>query len=152
MKFLELRIRPPVVVLIFAAAMVAVARTVPAPAVLPLRRLLAAMLVLAGVLIGIIAITTFRNHRTTINPATPGNSSSLVTSGIYSRTRNPMYLGLLLGLAGVAVYLANWVSALLLPLFVLYMNRFQIGVEERVLAGRFGNEYLFYCSSTRRWF
>ena len=62
-----------------------------------------------------------------------------------------MYLGFLLALGGWAIFLANAVSALLLPLFVLYMNRFQIAPEERALAARFGQQFEDYRRSVRRW-
>jgi protein-S-isoprenylcysteine O-methyltransferase Ste14 len=54
-------------------------------------------------------------------------------------------------LAGWAVFLANAISFSLLPLFVFYINRFQIGPEERVLSEHFGSEYANYLKSVRRW-
>jgi protein-S-isoprenylcysteine O-methyltransferase Ste14 len=81
----------------------------------------------------------------------PDAASSLVADGVYRWTRNPMYLGFLIALAGWAAYLANVASALVLPLFVLYMNRFQIVPEERALAARFGPQFEDYRRSVRRW-
>jgi protein-S-isoprenylcysteine O-methyltransferase Ste14 len=111
----------------------------------------AAMIALAGVALSIAGIIAFRLARTTINPMKPEATSSLVRSGIYRFTRNPMYLGLCLLLIAWAVFLAcPW--ALLGPLaFVLYMNRFQIGPEERALSALFGEEYSAYRSTVRRW-
>jgi protein-S-isoprenylcysteine O-methyltransferase Ste14 len=62
-----------------------------------------------------------------------------------------MYLGFLLVLAGWCVYLTNWASALLLPAFVAYMNRFQIQPEERALSARFGHQFAGYAKTVRRW-
>ena len=93
----------------------------------------------------------FRRHKTTVNPFTPAKSSSLVATGIYRYSRNPMYLGLFLALLGWGAYLGNWASALLLPAFVAYMNRFQIHPEERVLTESFGPQFLAYARSVRRW-
>jgi protein-S-isoprenylcysteine O-methyltransferase Ste14 len=74
-----------------------------------------------------------------------------VTSGIYGFTRNPMYLGMLFVLIGWALYLGNALALLLLPVFIFYMNRFQIEPEERVLTTLFGPEFLEYASRVRRW-
>ncbi len=62
-----------------------------------------------------------------------------------------MYLGLLLTLVGWATFLANLLAFLWLPLFILYMNRFQIIPEERALATRFGADFTGYKSRVRRW-
>ena len=75
----------------------------------------------------------------------------LLTSGPYAFTRNPMYLGLLLVLLGWAAYLSNALACVFLPAFVLYMNRFQIGPEERALAALFGQAFLDYKNRVRRW-
>lgn len=77
--------------------------------------------------------------------------TSLVATGIYRISRNPMYPGFLLVLLGWCAYLANWASAFLLPAFEAYMNRFQIQPEERALSARFGSQFLAYCGSVRRW-
>jgi protein-S-isoprenylcysteine O-methyltransferase Ste14 len=79
------------------------------------------------------------------------SSSALVQTGIYQHTRNPMYLGFLLILIGLAIFTANLVAFLTLPAFVLYMNQFQIKPEERALTSIFGDEFRAYCSSVRRW-
>ena len=62
-----------------------------------------------------------------------------------------MYLGLALILLGWAIYLGNIAALAGLPLFVLYINRFQIAPEERALAERFGAEFEAYRSRVRRW-
>jgi protein-S-isoprenylcysteine O-methyltransferase Ste14 len=151
MSRLELRIPPVAVVLIVAAAMAALAYAVPATVPIPAKGTLAGVLALLGALVALAGVVAFRRHETTVNPFTPEQSSALVATGIYRFSRNPMYLGLLLVLAGWAVYLANWASALLLPAFVAYMNRFQIQPEERALAERFGSQFLNYAQSVRRW-
>jgi protein-S-isoprenylcysteine O-methyltransferase Ste14 len=62
-----------------------------------------------------------------------------------------MYLGLLFALLAWAFVLANILTLIFLPLFVLYMNRFQIGPEETALEARFGSDFLTYRSRVRRW-
>jgi protein-S-isoprenylcysteine O-methyltransferase Ste14 len=151
MHTLELRIPPLGLVLIFAVAMVVIAYAVPASVAIPWRVALAVALVLAGALVALAGVFAFRAHKTTVNPFTPEQSSSLVASGIYSFSRNPMYLGFLLALFGLAICLANWASMLLLPVFVAYMNRFQIQPEERALKKQFGQAFVAYSGSVRRW-
>jgi protein-S-isoprenylcysteine O-methyltransferase Ste14 len=152
LKALELRVPPPVAAALFAGAMWAISF---APPVLevpgPIRIATAAILALAGGLFDIAGMASFALARTTINPMKPETTSSLVRSGVYGISRNPMYVGLLFILAGWAVYLASpW--ALLGPVaFVPYMNRFQIAPEERALSARFGAEYAAYASKVRRW-
>jgi len=151
MRFLELRVPPVALTLVFAASMAAIAYLVPAAFSLPARTLLGACLALAGGVVALAGVVAFRRHATTVNPFTPEQSSSLVATGVYRFSRNPMYLGFLLALLGWCLFLANWVAALLLPLFVAYMNRFQIGPEERALAQRFGPQFTAYAKGVRRW-
>jgi protein-S-isoprenylcysteine O-methyltransferase Ste14 len=152
MRALELRIPPPAVAALMAGAMwgiSAFAALIAAPAFI--RVVAAAIIALVGGVFSIAGIISFRLARTTINPMKPETTTSLVCSGIYRLTRNPMYVGLLFVLVAWAVFLSSaW--ALLGPLaFVLYMNRFQIAPEERVLSAMFGTEYSAYKSTVRRW-
>jgi len=152
MRALELKVPPPVVALVIAGAMWTFARAVPELGFpLPYRTALALALAAAGAATALSGVALFRRARTTVNPLKPDATSALVTSGIYRLTRNPMYLGLLFVLAGWAAYLAHLGACLVLPAFVLYLNRFQITPEERVLAARFGAEYSAYCAGVRRW-
>ena len=96
------------------------------------------------------AIIMFRREGTEVSPTSPANRK-LVTIGPYRFTRNPMYLGLLLELLGWAAFLANPLALLLVPAFVLYINRFQIKPEERSLSALFGGEYGAYRERVRRW-
>jgi protein-S-isoprenylcysteine O-methyltransferase Ste14 len=105
----------------------------------------------AGVVTGALGVVSFRRARTTVNPTRPDSSSSLVLSGVYAFTRNPMYLGLLLVLVGWAIFLSNILAFLVLPGFIFYMNRFQIEPEERALASLFGREFDAYKSRVRKW-
>ncbi len=93
----------------------------------------------------------FRVAKTTVDPTQPENASSVVTSGVYRFTRNPMYLGFLLILVAFMVKLANPLNALTVPLFVFYMNQFQIKPEERALLRLFGEPYSSYLRKVRRW-
>jgi len=81
----------------------------------------------------------------------PGKASALVTAGIYKLTRNPMYLGLVLLLCAWAFYLAAIWPFVGPVLFIAYINRFQIGPEERIMGAKFGGDYADYVSRVRRW-
>lgn len=105
----------------------------------------------AGLAVGAAGVAAFRQAQTTMNPVHLDKASRLVSSGVYRFTRNPMYLGLLLMLAAWALWLGHGLPWLGLPLFVAGMNRFQIRHEERVLAQKFGEDYLSYCRKVRRW-
>ncbi len=144
---------PPVALAIATGAgMALVAWTVPgASLTVPARLPIAVALALAGLGICGAGVVSFRRAATTVNPMTPEASSALVETGIYAYTRNPMYLGFALPLAGWAVVLANGASLALLPLFVLYLDRFQIRPEERALAPRFGAAFTSYASRVGRW-
>ncbi len=106
----------------------------------------------AGVLIAGAGVWQFRRAATTVNPMDPNLSSSLVQHGIYRFSRNPMYLGFLLVLVGWALWLGSLPALIWLPVFVIYMNRFQIVPEERMLLAKFGDSYGDYCRRVRRWF
>jgi len=144
---------PPVVVGIVVAALMWFAAWA-APSLdftLPARLLTSVSLALIGAAISISGVVSFKRARTTVNPMKPGSASSLVVSGIYKVTRNPMYLGFLIALLGWAVFLCNALAVAFIPAFVLYMNRFQIGPEERALASLFAHEYPAYNARVRRW-
>ena len=152
MKSLELKVPPPAVALVIAVLMWLLSLLAPTLAfTIPARILIAILLALAGLATAIAGVTTFARAKTTVNPTTPQKSSSLVSWGIYSVTRNPMYLGLLLELTAWAIFLSNPLPFLLLPVYMLYINRFQIEPEERALTALFGPEFAAYQSRVRRW-
>jgi protein-S-isoprenylcysteine O-methyltransferase Ste14 len=152
MRSLELKVPPPLVALLIAVLMWLLSRVAPALGfIFPANRLAGTMLIAAGLIVGFSGVATFRRAKTTVNPMKPQSSSSLVTWGIYSVTRNPMYLGGLVILTGWAIFLSNPFSFLLVPVYMLYINRFQIAPEERALTSLFGSEFTAYQSRVRRW-
>lgn len=152
MKTLELKIPPPAVALLVAIAMwLAASASSFLAFTLPARLAIALAVAALGVAISAAGTVSFWRAKTTVNPTRPDAASSLVATGIYSLTRNPMYLGLLLVLAGWAIYLSNAVTFVGPLLFLLYINRFQIVPEERALAARFGMAFEDYRRRTRRW-
>ncbi len=151
-KLLELKIPPPVVFLISGGLMKLLAAVAPsARFVLPAGKPIALGIASAGALLALPAILSFLRAGTALLPEKPAKTTKLVVTGVYSLSRNPMYLALLLVLIGWAVYLTNFAAAVPLPLFVAYLNRFQIIPEERVLASKFGSDYDAYAQRVRRW-
>jgi protein-S-isoprenylcysteine O-methyltransferase Ste14 len=118
---------------------------------IPFAKPVAWLVAAAGASLDLAGLAHFLRARTTINPLKPANASALVTRGIYRFTRNPMYLGLAMLLLAWALYLSNVAALAVLPLFILYINRFQIAPEERALAARFGAEFADYRARVRRW-
>ncbi len=152
MRSLELRVPPLLVWGLLAAAGYGLSRALPDLSfALPGTVLTAAILAALGAAIALAGVVEFRRAGTTVHPQRPGEASAIVSGGVYRWTRNPMYLGFLLALAAWAVFLANAAALAALPPFVAYMNRFQIGPEERVLAAKFGPAYASYRGAVRRW-
>lgn len=112
---------------------------------------LSVLVALLGMGVCLAGVLAFRQARTTVDPMHPSAASALVVKGIYHRTRNPMYLGFLLMLLAWALFLSKLSAWLMLPLFVLYLNRFQIAPEERALRERFGPAFQAYAAQVRRW-
>jgi protein-S-isoprenylcysteine O-methyltransferase Ste14 len=144
------RVMPPVWLLLAILASLALDRW------LPVVDLLAAPWNLSGLLplaLGLIMTATsagaFKKAGTPVVPFEP--STALLTGGWYRVTRNPMYLGLALVLAGVALFLGSLGALLPLPVFVAILHfRFILG-EERFLEGIFGEKFREYCARVRRW-
>lgn len=109
------------------------------------------LFLLLGAISGMGGIIFFKRAKTTVDPLQPEKASALVTTGIYQVTRNPMYLGLAFGLVAVAFWFGSVWSLSVIPVFILYMNRFQIIPEERALEKKFGEEFKAYKSKVRRW-
>ncbi len=151
-KALELTIPPPLLALLIAGLMWCWAKMEPA-SLLSQHVRLSLTLLLWGIGTGFLlaGVVSFRRAQTTVNPLKPEASSALVCSGIYRLTRNPMYLGMACLLLAWACWLDNLWGLLGVLAFVLYITRFQIVPEERVLVELFGDAYRGYCARVRRW-
>ena len=152
MQALELRIPPPIAAGIVGLAMWWTAHLLPAvhPAG-PWRAIVAGACAAFGATVALLGVWAFHRAKTTVNPIHPEAASSVVTRGIYSYTRNPMYVGLTAGLLGWAVWLSvPWVF-LGPPALMLFLWRFQIIPEERVMSSKFGRDYDDYRKRVRRW-
>jgi protein-S-isoprenylcysteine O-methyltransferase Ste14 len=125
----------------------AVPQSRPWPAAL--RRVLAPILLAGGVLCMLAAVRTMWSARTTINPAAP--VASLVTTGPFRFTRNPIYLGDTLFYTGLSLALGRRGPLVLLPAALALVERGVIRREERYLERRFGAPYRAYRARVRRW-
>ncbi|MCF7481605.1 isoprenylcysteine carboxylmethyltransferase family protein [Vibrio sp. J1-1] len=110
----------------------------------------AALTLLSG-FIGIAGVYEFRKAKTTVNPVKPENASTVVNTGIFAYTRNPMYVALLLLIIALGLWWQHLSVILCGALFISYMNRYQIKPEERALERLFGEDYLKYKNRVRRW-
>jgi len=152
MSALELKIPPVLVTTVFVMLMWLVSQLTPEFPISPkLRISLMLLFSMAGAYVGLAGVDAFRKAGTTVNPLTPETSSTLVVSGIFRRTRNPMYLALLLVLIAWGIYLANLYALVITTGFILYMTCFQIKPEERALEKSFGAEFIDYKETVRRW-
>jgi protein-S-isoprenylcysteine O-methyltransferase Ste14 len=149
---MELKIPPVLLTVLFCLLMWLVSGLTPGIDI-PAGLKIAGLLIFSGIAayVGVAAVLPFRKSATTVNPMKPEASSALVTSGIFRRSRNPMYLALLLFLIGWGIYLSNLYSLLAVAVFVLYLTHFQIRVEEKVLERLFGAEFTDYKKRVRRW-
>lgn len=104
---------------------------------------------LAGTAIALMAEIAFLRAGTATLPISP--TSAIVTTGIYRWTRNPMYLGMSLFLAGLGLFLNSLWFLLVLPIAIFAVTKLAIEPEERYLAAKFGQSYTNYAEQVRRW-
>jgi protein-S-isoprenylcysteine O-methyltransferase Ste14 len=152
MRWLETRVPPPVVMGLLGVAAYGAAHSLPifsleSPVLAPI----GFVFLLAGLGLNLIPKFAFKHAGTTVNPLRPAAATSLVTTGIFRYTRNPMYLGQAALLLAFAFYLANAIAFATVPAFVLFISRFQIGPEERSLSVRFPEPYAELCRQAPRW-
>lgn len=149
---MKLVIPPPIQGIIIAITMWAVNRYGPGfDAAIPGLKTVAIGIGAVGFAMEIIAVATFFRAKTTVNPLKPSNASKIVSTGLFSISRNPMYLALLLVLVAWGLWLANPLNLLLIAGWVVFITEFQIKPEEKALKQKFGAEYDAYCERVRRW-
>ncbi|MEZ5912904.1 MAG: isoprenylcysteine carboxylmethyltransferase family protein [Paracoccaceae bacterium] len=123
------------------------------PATLPARpwfALIGAALIAVGLALMVAAAWEMRRHRTTIVPHR--DADALVTTGVFALSRNPIYLGDLLVLAGFCLRWGAWPSlVVLVPALAVVLRRRFIEPEEARLAARFGATFHSYKNAIRRW-
>ncbi len=144
-------VRPPIALLLALAAGLVLDRLHPLPW-LPANvanRWIGAAIFALGVALAAWAIVTFRRAGTQVQTTEP--TTAVVTNGPYRFSRNPIYLGMFLGLTGFAVgFNSLWVLAALIP-FYFVLRYGVVAREEAYLERKFGGVYLDYKSRVRRW-
>ena len=115
----------------------------------PISDLLGGLLVGGGIVLILLAAVEMRRQQTTIVPHR--EADRLVTSGIFKRSRNPIYLGDTLVLAGLALRWEAPIALLLVPLFMFTITQRFIIPEENRLRAKFRADFARYCQKTRRW-
>ena len=143
-------VHPPLVALLFIIVAYFLGRFAPIPVVIPtFLRYIGLALTVVGFLLGISSLIEFRKAQTTLDPH--GSTNQLVTSGIYRFSRNPIYLGFLLSVIGLPLYLHSYWGILMAPVLIFLMNQLVIQHEEAYLGKKFGDRYTNYTSRVRRW-
>lgn len=149
---LELKIPPLALCVVFAIVIVALGYFVPIANVpFPGHQVAAVCLLLAGMVVAGAGVLQFCLAKTSVNPMAPNRASSIVASGVFSLSRNPMHVGMALALLGLSAWRSTLPGYVLVPLFCMYMTKFQIKPEERALLVRFGGEFSAYMATVRRW-
>jgi protein-S-isoprenylcysteine O-methyltransferase Ste14 len=145
---------PPLIYLGFLLLGLGLGRLAPAPILgervsLPVRAGVGAAVAAAGVAIGVAGFRQFRKAGTEVRPDRP--STSLITGGIYRRSRNPLYISQALVYAGIAIAADSlWALACLLPTLVV-VRYGVIAREEAYLERKFGDDYRRFKRTVRRW-
>ena len=113
--------------------------------------ILSLFFIILGPFILISAVRSFKAEQTTINPININNASSLVISGVFKYSRNPMYLGMVFILLALS-FRFNLVGGILFTsIFIMYITKFQIIPEEAAMKSIFGEDFNKYKNKTRRW-
>lgn len=148
----EVKIKPPVIFLAYIGAGVLLSNIVPIDFINAdsmWLQLIAYVLILDGVCLAFFSMRRFRKLNTNISTRKAVNS--LVTSGVYRYSRNPIYLGMFLSYGGIILLTANfWLMMLAIPLY-FQMKYAVIVKEETYLLASFGSEYERYKDSVNRW-
>ncbi len=143
-------ILPPTYLLIALILMIGLHFIIPGVKLIPAPWNLTGLLSLGiGIVISYLAEAQFHKVKTTVQPFK--ESATLVIDGLFQVSRNPMYLGFVLILIGIAVLLGTLTPFSVIPIFTALITRKFIHVEERMLEETFGREYLAYCERVRRW-
>ena len=149
---LDLKIPPPIVAILCGLGIVYLPDLFGFEAFeIPLQGWVAGIVIVFGLSFDLMGLLEFRKHATTISPLSPNKSALVVSSGIYRITRNPMYLGLAIVLVGVTIAFGSAIGLLMVLVFVLYITRFQIKPEERILEAKFGEAFVDYKAKVKRW-
>ena len=147
---METKIPPPIVTLVFGLS-IYFSRGIFQVVEIKYSFYFGILLLVLGFVILISAVRLFRKDKTTVNPLSPEQATKLVKDGIFKYSRNPMYLGMAFVLGSIAVFFNLIGGIILIGLFCVYITKFQIIPEERVMEDLFSHDFEQYIKSTRRW-
>ena len=148
-KYLNTKIPPPIITLLSIVIIYLFERKIEYSQ-LHLKAIAITFLILGLTLI-FLAVLKFIKTKTTVDPTRPHKTSNLVITGIYKLTRNPMYLGMLFLIMAYAIYNNNIFGCIVVPIFIFYINKFQIEPEEIEMRKKFGESFENYCKKVNRW-
>ena len=122
---LETKIPPPIVALIFGF-LINYTKDIFPKLVIKNENIFGTCFILIGLGCFLSAIGLFKKNQTTVTPLNPDEATKLITNGIYKYSRNPMYLGMSLVLAGISMIINPIGGLVIIPIFITYINQFQI--------------------------
>ena len=102
-----------------------------------------------GIMINLSADKSFKKNETTVKPL--GEPTLLITTGAFGISRHPMYLGFVMILLGVAVFMGSLTPYIAVLLFAIFMDVVFIRFEEKRLEEKFDQDWLDYKKKVRRW-
>ena len=146
----DVRVPPPLIYLAVFLVALGLQRVLPLPAIPKMIRFAAGpIMIVAGIALAAWSVGLFRRAGTSLIPIKP--TTALVISGPFHFTRNPMYLSLLSIYVGAALMMRTLWALLLLPLVIVAVHYLVIRKEEKYLQRKFGEAFLSYKASVRRW-
>ena len=148
-KYLKTKIPPPIVTLLCIGIIYLFENKIEYSQ--PDFKAIGIIFLILGFIIIFLAVLKFIKIKTTVDPTRPHKTSNLVISGIYKITRNPMYLGMLFLIIAYTIYTNNVVGSIIIPIFIFYINKFQIEPEEIEMRKKFGESFENYCKKVNRW-
>ena len=148
-KYLKTKIPPPIVTLLCIGIIYLFENKIEYSQ--PDFKAIGIIFLILGFIIIFLAVLKFIKIKTTVDPTRPHKTSNLVINGIYKITRNPMYLGMLFLIMAYTIYTNNVVGSITIPIFIFYINKFQIEPEEIEMRKKFGESFENYCKKVNRW-
>ena len=111
--------------------------------------LIGILFIIFGTTLNIFSWLLFIKNKTTQNPFK--KPDKLIMQGVYKISRNPMYLGMLLGLIGLCILLGSLITFIFPIIFFIILEKLFIPIEEESMKRTFGNYYIKYKNKVRRW-
>jgi len=104
---------------------------------------------LGGIVLNLLADKSIKVNNTTVKPGQ--ESEVLITKGVFRINRNPMYLGMGFIHLGIGVFLGSLTPFIVIPIFIYLIDNEFLAVEENMLRDKFGDHWIEYKNTTRKW-